>query len=325
MRSAATLLLFMLAGAVHAHHSTAEYDRSLIHELEGVLVGIHWRNPHVMFTVQVSDSNGDTEEWELATGAVYAVERAGLVEEAFSVGERVRVAGWPSTERPTAMIVTNLLLPGGEEILFSHLSRNRWSSNYSGGQWINERVSREQRGLYRVWSVDRVAYVDAVRNVEIRLTPSAQAKVADSPQFDPCLPQGMPGVMLNPLPVEFVDRGDHIDLQLTTFAVLRRIHMTARAGAGEVPTSDLGYSVGQWEDDTLEVRTTRVGWPYVDDAGRPQTEDVEILERFSLVDDGNVLRYTQTVIDPASLVEPVTLSWDWIDIGEDEIEPLHCE
>ena len=101
--------------------------------------------------------------------------------------------------------------------------------------------------------------------------------------------------------------------------------MTAQAGADEVPTSDLGYSVGQWEDDTLEVRTTRVGWPYVDDAGRPQTEDVEILERFSLVDDGNVLRYTQTVIDPASLVEPVTLSWDWIDIGEDEIEPLHCE
>ena len=325
MRLAAILGLFMLPAVVPAHHSTAEYDRSVIRELEGVLVGVHWRNPHVRFTVHVSDPNGDTEEWELATGAVYAVERAGLVEDAFSVGAQVRVAGWPSTERPTAMLVSNLLLPSGEEVLFSQVSRNRWSSNYSGGQWLNERVSREQLGLYRVWSVDRGTYIAAVRGIDIRLTATAQAKMTDSPQFDPCLPQGMPAAMLNPLPVEFVDRGDHIDLQLTPFAVLRTIDMTAQVNPAEVSTSDLGYSVGQWVDDTLEVRTTRIGWPYVDDAGRPQTEDVEIFERFSLVDDGNVLRYTQTVTDPASLAEPVTLSWDWIDIGEDRIEPLHCE
>ena len=55
---------------------------------------------------------------------------------------------------------------------------------------------------------------------------------------------------------------------------------------------------------------------------RAAAEDVEIFERVSLV---NVLRYQQTVSDPASLIEPVTLSWDWIDIGEDRIEPLHCE
>ena len=325
MRWAAILGLSMLPAAVAGHHSTAEYDRSVIRELEGVLVGVHWRNPHVMFTVQVSDPNGGTEEWELATGAVYAVERAGLVEEAFSVGGQVRVAGWRSTQRPTAMMVTNLLLPSGEEVLFSQASRNRWSDNYSGGQWLNERVRREELGLYRIWSVDRGTYTDAVRGIDIRLTASAQARMTDTPQFDPCLPQGMPPVMLNPLPVEFVDRGDHIDLQLTPFAVLRTINMIARSNPDDVAASDLGYSVGRWVGDTLEVRTTRVGWPYVDDAGRPQTEDVEILERFSLVDDGNVLRYQQTVIDPASLVEPVTLSWDWIDIGEDSIDPLYCE
>lgn len=325
MRLAAILALSLLPGVVPAHHSTAEYDRNVIRELEGVLVGVRWRNPHVMFTVQVGDASGQTEEWELATGAVYAVERAGLVEDAFTVGEQVRVAGWPSTQRPTAMMVTNLLLPSGEEVLFSQGSRNRWSSNYYGGQWLSERVNREQLGLYRVWSVDRGSYFDAVRGVEFRLTAAAQARMTETPQIDPCLPLGVPAVMLNPLPVEFVDLGDHIDLKLTPFEVVRRIDVSAQANPDDAPLSDLGYSVGQWVDDTLEVRTTRVGWPYVDDAGRPQTEDVEILERFSLVDDGNVLRYTQTVIDPESLVEPVTLSWDWIDIGEDSIEPLHCE
>jgi hypothetical protein len=61
-----------------------------------------------------------------------------------------------------------------------------------------------------------------------------------------------------------------------------------------------------WAGDTLEVRTTRIGWPYVDDDGRPQTTDVEIVERFALLNDGRLLRYTQTVTDPASLVEPMT-------------------
>ena len=49
-----------------------------------------------------------------------------------------------------------------------------------------------------------------------------------------------------------------------------------------IPLSDLGYSAGRWVGDTLEVRTTRVGWPYVDDDGRPQSTNVEILERFAL-------------------------------------------
>lgn len=33
----------------------------------------------------------------------------------------------------------------------------------------------------------------------------------------------------------------------------------------------------------------------------------------------------QTVTDLASLVEPVTVSWDLIDAGEKSIEPLGCE
>jgi hypothetical protein len=123
----------------------------------------------------------------------------------------------------------------------------------------------------------------------------------------------------------FVDRGGHIEMQLATFGVLRTIRMTDQRNPITVPLSDLGYSTGRWEGDTLEVRTTRIGWPYVDDDGKPQSENVEVVERFSLLNGGALLRYTQTVTDPVSFVEPLTVTWDLFDAGDAAIVPVKCE
>ena len=190
------------------------------------------------------------------------------------------------------MLASNILLPSGEEALFYPQSRLRWSDKPAGGLWAREPVTRSERGLYRVWNVaDLGAYLRGALAIEVKLTPAGQAKVPSTPPQDPCRPQGMPPLMLNPLPIQFIDRGDHIDLQLASFGVLRRIEMMAPPNVDAVPLSDFGYSVGRWVGDTLEVRTTRVGWPYVDDDGRPQSENVEILERFTLAADNGRLTY----------------------------------
>ena len=90
---------------------------------------------------------------------------------------------------------------------------------------------------YRVWSVaDLGAYIRMAQAIAVKLTPAAQAKMADTPpRLDVCRPQGMPGIMLNPLPIRFVDRGDHIDLELASFGVLRRIDMVARPDPAAIP------------------------------------------------------------------------------------------
>lgn len=50
-----TLLSALIFSPALAHHSVAEYDRSTRHEMQGTLVGVRWRNPHVTFTVRVTD------------------------------------------------------------------------------------------------------------------------------------------------------------------------------------------------------------------------------------------------------------------------------
>jgi hypothetical protein len=327
MRLTAAIVSLSIAGSAAAHHSNAEYDRSSLRELEGQLTDVRWRNPHVMLKLRTENAAGTTEDWELAGLPISLLEGAGLMGSLFSeaIGQRVKVAGWPSRTR-ASMLVNNVLLPSGDEALFYPQSKLRWSTRQAGGDWARESVSGGQRGLFRVWSVaDLGAYLRMAQAIAVRLTPAAQAKMATPPRLDVCRPQGMPGIMLNPLPMRFVDRGDHIELELTSFGVVRNIHLTQRPDRAAVPLSDLGYSVGRREaEDTLEVRTTRVGWPYVDDDGRPQSTNVEILERFRLADDGSRMTYVQTVTDPISLAEPLTVSWDLIDAG-DTIEPLSCE
>lgn len=316
--------LAVLPVLVSAHHSVAEYDRSAIREIEGELVDVIWRNPHVRFTVRAPGSDGQLHDWELETSTVYVLGRSGLDGSRFPDSGRVRAAGWASRSR-AAMRVTNMLLPDGTEVLLAGAAGNRWSDDYAG-ELINARADRAERDLFRVWSTENPGtYGQTLEQSEIRLTETAHARMARSVEFDPCVPQGMPSLMYNPLPIEFVEIGDTIELRMTAFGVVRTIHMKEGVNGAAVEPSDLGYSVGRRSGDTLEVRTRRVSWPYFDDNAVPQTENVEILERFSLVDGKSRLVYNQTVTDSESFVEPITASWDWIDIGEEALGINRCD
>ena len=323
-KTAALVLLSFIGSSAAAHHSNAEYDRTVAREFEGELIAVAWANPHVAFKLRTVTEAGGVEDWELGGLPIALLERAGLSKSMFVVGERVKVAGWVSRRRP-AMLVSNMLLPNGQEALFYPQSQLRWSDVPAGGRWNREAVGGGERGLFRTWSVaDLGAYLRTALGVTFNLTPAAQAKMGSSQTLDACRPQGMPGIMLAPLPIRFVDRGEQIDLQLTTFSVVRSIDMAVARSVEVVPLSDLGYSVGRWVGETLEVRTTRIGWPYLDDEGRPQSENVEILERFSLLEGGARLRYSQTVTDPESLVEPMTVGWEYIADAAEELTPVSC-
>lgn len=60
-------------------------------------------------------------------------------------------------------------------------------------------------------------------------------------------------------------------------------------------------------------------------AGRPLSPNAEVFEKYTIAEGGNKLTYTQTISDPEVLVEPVTIGWSYIDIGEETIKPLFCE
>jgi hypothetical protein len=129
--------------------------------------------------------------------------------------------------------------------------------------------------------------------------------------------------MDNPYPIEFRDQGDSIILLLEEWDGIRTIFMND-ASSGTPAQPRMGYSVGRWEDNTLIVETTDIGWRYVDDLGTPQSENAVIAERFTLSADGTELDWEARISDPLNFTEPVVMEGLWVWIPGQEIKPFNC-
>lgn len=302
-----------------AHHSTTEYDRGTILELTGEVVRLQWRNPHVRFHISVRDESGGEQVWEMEAMDLNSLDRAGVSRDLLEVGQTVRVAGSPSTRRDNALLATNVLLSDGREVLTHMAGAPRWNEDVIGDrQAIRGRPDEyvaPVEDIFRVWTTVRSSTPAFSANPP--LTPEARAiyEAFDPQADDPvlrCISPGMPEAMtyIGPHPVGFVElpNGD-IEVQIESDDNVRRIHMSADASAAGQPPSPLGYSVGEWQGDTLIVTTTRLNWPWfkVEElVAAPQSEAMEIVERFELDREAGTLTYGFTATDPATFTEPVT-------------------
>jgi hypothetical protein len=316
----------------NAHHSTAAvYDRTQIIEAEGVITDVSWTNPHVRFAMR----GGDERVWRIESNSVSIVSRFGLTADVVAAGTRVKVAGNPGRVDGDIMFLTNMMLPSGEEILFGAGIPARWSQRTIGTD-VRSAVAAdtEDRGIFRVWT--NGVSPPAFWGDRFPLTPAAAAARA---RFDPvandptvnCTPKGMPYVMEQPYPIEFVDAGDEILLKLEEYDTVRHIAMRSagREGTRASPEQQrgaarLGVSTGRWDGAALVVATTDIDYRFFNSAGIPLGRDAAIEERFTLNADGSRLDYTMTVTDPATFTAPVTLRkwWEWRP-GE-QVRPYNC-
>ena len=321
------LLLLACAPAALAHHSiTGTFDATQLVEIEGTITRVLWRNPHIRLTVRVEDQ-GRIADWNIESGAVSRLSRWGVENGTLQVGDTIRLAGFPSKRRAEEMYGQNVLLPDGREILMDHRASARWNEETIGGQRMSAGASSSTLGIFRVWTGDGQSYDAGLDSLPLtasaRTARDAFDAVEDNPLYG-CLPKGMPTIMQQPFPIELIDRGDEIHMRIEEYDLVRIIHMGG-APSPTNPPSILGDSAGRWDGDTLVVTTTNIGWPYsFGQVGIPQTQDAELIERLTVIDDGGRLDYEITVIDPATYTEPVTLSKPYLWVPGLEIQPYEC-
>ena len=166
-------------------------------------------------------------------------------------------------------------------------------------------------------------------DIRYPLTAGAQAALA---KFDPvknyplrnCTPKGMPTIMEQPYPMQFLQQGDDIVLRMEEYDTVRTIHMQTESGAKERSRSPLGYSVGKWEGTTLVVMTSGINWPHFDAAGIPLSDRAGIVERFAPTADGSRLDYQMTVTDMLTFTKPVVLQKHWLSLPNVDVRPYKC-
>ncbi len=309
------LMLGSHSGLGHAHHSATIYQPAPM-ELEGELLEVNWRNPHVSFRLRTVDESGAEVVWSMEAHSIFNLQRGGVTRELFPVGERVTVVGRQSTLVDRRMLATNMWLPDGHELLL-------WTnvvSQFDDASKLRD-TAAENLGIFRVWTLEQSSVLDAI--FQVNEQPFTEEALAARGSWDPldnfttrCEAEGMPRMMLTPYPVEFIDDGDRIIVRTEYFDIVRTIHMNRPEAPEKPPLSHLGYSVGHWQGGTLVVETTRIDWPYIDNRGTPLSTAVDVVERFTLSNDQGQLDLHMTVTDPATFTEPAILVTRWLALGD---------
>lgn len=320
------LLVLFLGGPGAAHHAaTGRYAPDTFGEIEGEITHIFWRNPHVRFLINRTGEDGEDEEWEVEFGSVNTVERIGVSRDRVSVGDRVSVYGRLGRDGLTAMFAGSIIMPNDEELPLQAGVQERYGLTESAFRQARNTDAALRADIFRVWLPLERPNTGA-GNTEYPLTEAGRAALADwDPENDPalrCIPPGLPTAMDNPYPIEFVDRGNFIDLRLEEWDGLRTIYVE---GEGDPVQPRMGRSVGRWEGRTLIVETADMDWRYVDDLGTPQSEDAVIDERFTMSEDGVRLDWEARIADPVNYTEPVVMEGAWTWVPGHEIKPFNCE
>jgi hypothetical protein len=119
-----------------------------------------------------------------------------------------------------------------------------------------------------------------------------------------CLPDGMPGMMQGPFPLEILQTKGQVTIIQESFTQVRRILLDRpQKPFDEVDPTFYGNSVGRWEGDTLVVDTIGVK-EHVQYQNVPHSMQMRIKERFRLV-------APDTLWDEITVEDPVTLDKPW--------------
>jgi hypothetical protein len=120
-----------------------------------------------------------------------------------------------------------------------------------------------------------------------------------------CLPPGMPGIMNQPYPMEFLLTPGKVTIVIEAYTEVRHIYTDGRKLPEDPDPNFFGTSVGHWEGDTLVAETVGFNEHVELARGVSHSDKMKIVEKFKLTDPDTMAMET-TIIDPVALTAPYT-------------------
>ena len=144
----------------------------------------------------------------------------------------------------------------------------------------------------------------------IQLTPKAEAlraayRAPEDNETANCLPPGMPGIMTQPYPMEFLLTPGKVTIIIEAYTQVRHIYTDGRPLPTDPNLEFHGTSIGRWENDTLVVETIGLSPLTRITAGVPPSDKAKIVERIRLTDP-DTMSIETTITDPENLAAPYT-------------------
>jgi len=131
----------VIAAPATAHHSDAGIDMEAVIAFEGRITEFFWRNPHVYFTVETTDS-GEAIEWEVQMGPTNILSRRGWTRDSLAAGDRVTVRAHPSVNGRPYGIMESIDKEGGLDLSSAAVTPTAPASTSTiEGTWMADRMA----------------------------------------------------------------------------------------------------------------------------------------------------------------------------------------
>lgn len=169
------------------------------------------------------------------------------------------------------------------------------------------------------------------RKYSMDLTPAAQEWLDgymfhyDQPNIRCVSPGIVAMVAWGGYPMEILETDKRLTFLYEVENSVRRIFMDGRPPHKYMPPSAMGYSNGYWDGQTLVIETKLIAANVRDFRGEPVSDDAEMLERYSLSEDGQTLSAVIELHDPVNYKRPPIRRRQWVRNPETEIFPYECD
>jgi hypothetical protein len=172
---------------------------------------------------------------------------------------------------------------------------------------------------------------------KVQLTPEGEKKRAaydfqkDDPDFQ-CKPASITRIMHTPSPpIEVRQHPDQVEVNYEFMDVHRRVPLKKGLTTKDAPYAvrnypHLGRSAGQYDGETLVVETAGLRAGVLDTLGVPglyQSDQMHTVERF--IPNGDKMQIVVTLEDPVYLVQPLTVTFNYLRLPGGKIEKWDCK
>lgn len=114
-----------------------------------------------------------------------------------------------------------------------------------------------------------------------------------------------------PLPHEIIQQDDRVLLLYEYQHQVRRAWLDGKTHAGADYPTLMGYATASWEGNTLVIDTVAMTAGYLRPQGTPHSGSLRVIERRTMLEDGETKRLETIVIDPEYYSEPWSVTTQW--------------
>ena len=360
----ASAVLACLATPAPAHHGFGLFQMDQEGEWSGTITRMNLVNPHSYMELDAIGEDGEIVPMRCEMRAAALLRRAGWDTDIFVVGAHVEIFGRPHRDDPTACYIETVTIDDTIEVsrndqfatdsvvdLSNRPLRLADGQLNLSGDWAVEQLvltigpeggsgSMIPKSLIEEFASGELTNAD-IRAMQpprpsVVYTEAGQA-AADA--FDGRSPEDNPWFACKPTSIirdwtadwpinRFVQRvtagGENvIDITYGLYNFERRIHVGMDHHPDNLEPSYAGHSIGRWEGDTLVVDTIGFAAGVLSPPTR-SSEQLHIVERFTLDTETMALKREYSAIDPVYLAEPYA-SYDVMYLSDVPFEAQPCQ